>query len=192
MRISASYTVDDWKALTFSSEDDWKHAVVMFKDRLQTRYLEHIDFLISHKTSGFVALSLDCILIETLQQFRNGAKNTPFRKGERYFVDFLTGTAFAQHFNEVTAKIFYTEIRCGLLHQSEAEGTSRIKRGPLPLVALTADSKSIVVNVHLFHELLKKVIETYAQELLQPQSVEARAAFRKKMDFICRVEGKTI
>jgi hypothetical protein len=79
-----------------------------------------------------------------------------------------------------------------LLHQSEAEGTSRIKRGPLPLVALTADQRSIVVNVHRFHDLLKEVIESYAQELLHPKSVEARIAFRKKMNFICRVEGKAI
>jgi hypothetical protein len=83
-------------------------------------------------------------------------------------------------------------LRCGLLHQSEAEGTSRIKRGPLPLVALTADQRSIVVNVHRFHDLLKEVIESYAQELLHPKSVEARIAFRKKMNFVCRVEGKAI
>jgi hypothetical protein len=117
MRISASYTVDDWRGLTFSSEVDWDLAVDMFKDRLKTRYLDHVDFLISRKTSGFAVLSLDCVLVETMQQFRNGAKNTPNRKGQQYFIDFLTGTAFAQHFAEETAKIFYTEIRCGLLHQ---------------------------------------------------------------------------
>jgi len=192
MRISASYTVEDWKALTFSSQDDWELAIDMFKDRLKTRYLEHIDVLISRKTSGFAVLSLDCVLVETLQQFRNGASKTPQGKGKQYFVDFLTGTAFAKHFTAQTAAIFYTEIRCGLLHQSEAEGTSRIKRGTLPLVALTADNKSIVVNVHLFHDLLKQVIESYAEELLQPQSLGARIAFRKKMNFICRVEGKPL
>lgn len=192
MRISANYTVEDWKALTFTSEDDWKSAVVMFKDRLQTRYLEHIDSLISRKTSGFAVLSLDCTLVETLQQFRTGAKKTPDGKVKQYFIDFLTGTAFVQHFTEEIAKIFYVEIRCGLLHQSEAGGASLVKCGPLPLVALTTDNKGIVLNVHLFHALLKEVIESYAQELLQPQSVGARAAFRKKMNFICRVEGKTI
>ena len=124
-RISANYTVDDWKALTFNSEDHWELAADMFKDRQKTRYLEHIDVLISRKTSGFAVLSLDCVLVETLQQFRNGAKKTPDGKVKQYFIDFLTGTAFAQHFTEQTAKIFYTEIRCGLLHQSEAEGTSR-------------------------------------------------------------------
>jgi hypothetical protein len=192
MRISASYTVDDWKALTFTSELDWELAVDMFKDRLKTRYLDHIDVLISRKTSGFAVLTLDCALVETLQQFRTGVASTPSQKVNQYFVDFLTGTAFNEHFDQATAKIFYKEIRCGLLHQSEAGGASRVKRGPLPLVALTTDRKSIVLNVHLFHALLKEVIESYAQEMLRPQSVGPRAAFRKKMNFICRVEGKTI
>lgn len=180
MRISASYTVDDWKCLTFRNQGDWELAVDMFKDRLKTRYLDHINLLISRKTSGFAVLSLDCALVETMQQFRSGAKNTPSGKGKQYFVNFLTGTAFAQHFTEETAKIFYSEIRCGLLHQSEAEGTSRIKRGLLPLVALTADQKSIVVNVHRFHDLLKEVIDSYAQELLQRSPLKRGSPSERK------------
>jgi hypothetical protein len=192
LRISANYTVDDWKSLTFTSEADWELAVDMFDDRLKTRYLDQIDAILLKKTSGFAVLSLDCILIETLQQFRRGAKETPYGQGKQYFIDFLTGTAFSQYFNEDSAKRFYKEIRCGLLHQSEAGGASRVKRGPLPLAALTADKKSVVINVHLFHDLLTNVIESYAQELLKPESVNARSAFRKKMNFISRVEGKTI
>ena len=82
MRISASYTVDDWKALTFTSELDWELAVDMFKDRLKTRYLDHIDVLISRKTSGFAVLTLDCALVETLQQFRTGGSKHSIPKGQ--------------------------------------------------------------------------------------------------------------
>ena len=70
MRISRNYTVDDWKALKFKDETDWESAAVMFLDRLKTRYLEHIDTILHAKTSGFAVLSLDCALIETMQQFR--------------------------------------------------------------------------------------------------------------------------
>ncbi len=190
MRISANYTVDDWKSLTFRSEVDWALAVEMFRDRLRTRYLDHIDSILLRKTSGFAVLSLDCILVETLQQFRQGTRSTPWGKGKQYFVDFLTGTAFSEHFTVHSAERFYTEIRCGLLHQSEAEGAWRLKRGALPLVEITEDQKSIVVNVHLFHALLKEVITSYADDILLPQSFNARTAFRKKMNFISRVEGK--
>jgi hypothetical protein len=189
MRISEKYTTDDWKALKFSEETDWALAVAMFHDRIHSRYIDHIDALLSRKVSGFVVLSLDCVLVETLQQFREGTRNTPYRMGKAYFVNFLTGTVFSQHFTATCAKRFYEEIRCGLLHQSEAEGSSRIKRGARPLVELTADEKSVIVNVPLFHGMLKEVIASYEKELRKPESADARRAFRKKMNFICRVEG---
>lgn len=191
MRISANYTVDDWAALKFTQEADWQLAVEMFHDRLQTRYIDHIDAILLRKTSGFAVLSLDCVLIETLQQFREGTPKTPYNKSKAYFVRFLTGTSFSEHFKNGAAELFYTDIRCGLLHQSEAEGASRIKRGNgRPVVAFTADGKSVIINVHSFHGLLKQVIAEYEQELRQPRSLGARRAFRKKMDYICRIEAR--
>lgn len=75
MRISRTYTVDDWKALTLTTEADWLRAVAIFKDRLETRYLEHIRELLPRQTSGFVVLALDCALIETLEQFKHGGSS---------------------------------------------------------------------------------------------------------------------
>src|ERR1039458_2817007 len=190
MRISREYTVDDWKALTFQTEAEWGKAVEMFVDRLKTRYLEHIDALLGRQTSGFAVLSLDCVLIETLQQFRTGARKTPKRKVGQYFSEFLTSGLFGQHFDKNSAMLFYETIRCGLLHQSEAEGNSRAKRGNgRPLVAYTDDHKGVIVNVTSFHELVKSTVDAYAQELREPGS-GWRKAFRTKMDFICRVESK--
>jgi len=190
MRISRKYTVDDWKALTFKDEAEWGKAVEMFVDRLRTRYLEHIEALLERPTSGFAVLSLDCVLIETLQQFHTGARKTPERKGAQYFSDFLTSGLFGNYFDKNSAKLFYETIRCGLLHQSEAEGNSRVKRGNgRPLVAYTDDHKGVIVNVTSFHELVSNTIDAYTQELRKPRS-ELRKAFRTKMTFICRVESK--
>src|SRR5689334_12702222 len=101
----------------------------MFEDRIETRYLEHIRSLLPRQTSGFAVLALGSTLIETLEQFRRGKQKTPQRQGKDYFVSFLTQTTFVQHFDPDLARLFYETIRCGLLHQSEAGGTSRIKRG---------------------------------------------------------------
>jgi hypothetical protein len=76
------------------------------------------------------------------------------------------------------------------LHQSEAEENSRIKRGGVPLVAYTIDHRGIVVNTRLFHELLESVISSYTAKLRDPAAVGEREAFRKKMNFICRIEEK--
>ena len=57
MWISRNYKVDDWKALTFKTEDDWQKALVIFRDRMETRYLEHIRRILGHHTSGFAAMA---------------------------------------------------------------------------------------------------------------------------------------
>lgn len=190
MRISRNYTVDDWKALTFKVETDWHCAVEILRDRLESRYLEHIRALLPRKTSGFVVLALDCALIETMEQFRRGKRKTPQRQGKDYFISFLTSSGFGEHFNEDRARIFYFQIRCGLLHQSEAEGISRIKRGgTLPLVSDTEDRSSLIINKEAFHALLEQVITNYYQELRAGDNLQLRESFRRKMNAICRVES---
>ena len=76
MLISRNYKADHWKALRFTSEADWETAIAIFQDRLETRYLEHIRRLLGHRTSGFAVLALDCVVIETMEQFRQGTQKT--------------------------------------------------------------------------------------------------------------------
>jgi hypothetical protein len=191
MRISRNYKIRDWKALRFNEESDWIRAAAIFHDRIETRYLEHIESIIGRSTSGFAVLTLDCALIETLQQFRAGKGKTPYKAGKDYFVAFLTETSFKAHFDKPKAELFYTSIRCGLHHQSEAGGNSRIKRGDgRPLVAYTADQKGIVINVSEFHQLFRSVISEYEDSFRDPAATEVRDAFKRKMNYICRIEGK--
>jgi hypothetical protein len=188
MLISRNFRAEDWKALTFKTEDDWQKAVDIFLDRIQTRYIAHIDRIIGHHTSGFAVLALDCTLIETLEQFRRGKRKTPSKKGEPYFVAFLTGTSFKKYFEEETAKMFYKQIRCGLLHQTEAQDSQVKRNSKLPMVAYAKGRNGLIVNARPFHEELKEVIRQYAADLRRPESQKARQAFRDKMDFICGVE----
>jgi hypothetical protein len=193
MKISRNYNVEHLRDLDFTSEAGWQMAVTIFEDRLETRYLEHIRALLPRKTSGFVVLTLDCALIETLEQFRLGVPKTPYRQGRKYFITFLTTTLFSEHFDEKSAGLFYKTIRCGLLHQTEAGETSRVKRGPqLPVVAYTSDHSGVVINTKRFHDLLEKTISEYVKELRNPTADLARTAFLRKMNFICRIEEKDL
>ena len=190
MRISRLFTVQDWKSLDLGIEENWGRAVDMFQDRLESRYLEHVRKLLPMKTSGFAVLALDCALIETMENFKRGTRTTPSGKGKEYFVSFLTSSKFATHFTVKRAEIFYKQIRCGLLHQSEAGENSRIKRGgSLPLVSDTTDEKSLILNKVLFHEQLEQEINLYYQQLRTGVAPELRANFKKKMDGICRMQG---
>jgi hypothetical protein len=191
MRISRNYFIEDYARLRFDKESDWCKAADIFLDRLETRYLEHISALRRRKTSGFVVLALDSALIETLEQFRRGVPETPRGKSQEYFVSFLTEPPFGDHFDAPRADLFYRTIRCGLLHQSEAKGPSRIKRGDgRPLVEYSDGREGLVIAVDKFHELLINVIYDYASVLRKPESRSQRAAFKEKMDHICRIEAK--
>jgi hypothetical protein len=192
MFISRNYKADDWKALTLQTEDDWKKAVTIFLDRMETRYLEHIRRILQHRTSGFSALALDCAVIETMEQFRRGEPKTRFGDGKKYFISFLTETSFSPDVSTKQARVFYKNIRCGLLHQTEAQDSLVKRNDTRPLIAFTKDHKGVVVNAKVFHERLEQVIREYAEKLKNPNSTKERDAFRTKMNFICRIEGKAV
>ena len=188
VRMSRNYKDQHWKALKFDTEEDWQKGIDIFVDRMETRYLLHIRRLLGHTTSGFAALALDCIVVETMEQFRQGTKKTPYKKAQAYFVSFLTRTSFSAYISEHQARKFYTQIRCGLLHQAEAEDSLIKRNRSNPLLTTTEDGKGLIVNANLFHTHLEKVIQEYTAILRNPASTQERIAFRKKMNFICAVE----
>jgi hypothetical protein len=132
---------------------------------------------------GFAILAIDCLLIETLAAFRNGFKDTN-GKSQEIFLEFLLGRPlFRGHFTRSTAMQFWKEFRCGILHQAEVGGNSKIwSVGEL----IREESGGLIVNRTKFHQLIKQEITGYCQELLNPARVDLRANFRTKMDFICR------
>lgn len=138
--------------------------------------------------AGFAVLALDCLLIETLQQFREGVSETPFNEVKNFFTRFLTETSFGRYFDQEMATMFYRQIRNGILHQAEIKGSSRILiREGTPLVTYAEDRRGLIINRKLFHQQLVRVFETYVVELREGSARELREKFRRKMDYICLV-----
>jgi hypothetical protein len=187
MRISPNYSVKDWKALDFSIEGGWQKAIDIFEDRIRRRFLKPISRIEEYTYAGFAVLALDCLLIETLQQFREGVPRTPDKKSCEYFVCFLTGTSFGHYFTKEMAGMFYDQIRCGILHQAETKGSSRVLKQSVPLVGCTEDRKGLVINRKLFHQQLVREFEAYIALLRDPINQEWRDKLKKKMDYICRI-----
>jgi hypothetical protein len=187
MRISKSYSVQDWKALSFSDETDWQRAIGIFVDRIETRFLGFIRLIERREHSGFVVMALDCLLIETLEQFYKGVPETPFKKSKDYFMNFLTTSSFGKFFSQASAEVFYRQIRCGILHQAEIKGDSRIliTRGK-PLVTPSKHG-GLIINRKLFHGQLVKEYEDYVSRLRRndPPDQDLRSKFREKMNYIC-------
>jgi len=193
MRISPRFTSSDWKRLTFTAEDDWRLAVDIFTDRIRERFLDPIARIEKCAYAGFAVVALDCLLIEMLQQFREGVNRTPAGKSKEFFVNFLTGFGFGEHFDTRKAELFYRQIRCGILHQAEMRGSSKILVGDsMPLVKYSDDNKGLLVNRIRFHQQLLETFEHYIAELLSGDSDQLRARFRTKMSSICRAACEVV
>jgi len=185
------WTVEDWKALDFSAEEGWQTAIDIFEDRIRGRFLDIVEAVQNYEFSGFAIMALDCLLIETLQQFYEGKLKTPKNQGKEYFRRFLTGSSFRDFFDDNMAEEFYDSVRCGILHQAETKGSSRILiRSGAPLVSWVEDRNGLVINRHLFHEQLECEFEHYVARLRQndPPDEELRSRFKRKMDIICQVQ----
>jgi hypothetical protein len=190
----------DWQALGMtpeSTKDAWNEAVAMFRKRVD-RFLEPVNALMSSndtKTilfSGFAIMALDCLLIETLQSFRNGRPN-PVKANDRLsskmIVDFLTQRPlFNTYFdNETKAKLFCDHFRNGILHQGEIKSSGRIRIDTLEMIMPSDDNQSFVVNRWIFHDALVKEVESYINELIDGKDKELRRNFIKKMNEISRI-----
>ena len=128
LRISPNYTSVDWQALVCEDPTDWAQAADVVRDRLEGRFLRFATDCLKHKDSGFVVLSIDCLLAETIQQFREGLIDSK-NQSAAVVMRFLEGPRFREDFpDEAVRRAFYGDIRCGLLHQAEARSLWVIRR----------------------------------------------------------------
>ena len=185
MQISPRFEVGDWKGLDLTKSSDWRKAVRMVEDRLNARFFDAVEAIQEQDFSGFAVLALDCLLIETLQQFKEGVAETPRRKGEEYFVNFLTAAPFATYFDRASACTFYDHFRCGILHQAEIKGSSKVWRIGA-LVAPTLDGRGLIINRKLFHSVLRKAFANYLRILRNRTEATLCDSFVRKMGYICR------
>lgn len=194
MEIAPDFTDSDWKRLTFTSERDWIRAVAALRRRLEERFVKPARSLLRFSRSGFAVLALDSLLVETLQQFREGVAETPYviRNGRRvlaseeYFKAFLTSRYFGPGFDHQTATLFYRTVRCGILHQAEVKESSLVRRDR-PLVSLSPDRKGVVVNPELFHRRVEAALRNYLVDLRRQTEVDLRRRFHDKMNHIARI-----
>jgi hypothetical protein len=184
LRISPKYRADHWTALDQTDEAHWAEGVKIVKDRLKGRFLNFGDKCLKDDFSGFVVLAIDCLLVETIQQFIEGETDGR-NKSERCFKRFLKRPRFRSDFtNRKTREIFYRDIRCGLLHQAQAKNKWLVRRKQATMLQKIG-TDGYIIDVDRFHAALKDSLEDYLTELLKPESKELRDNLWKKMDHIC-------
>ena len=196
-RISPKYYQKDWNDLIFENKDsrDWDKAIKIFKDRMEGRFLNQIDVLNKNPNrkigvfAGFAIMSLDCLFIETLEQFYKGKIRTGQGMDEKAFFNFFQRSSkFKSFFNTQTkATIFYQQIRCGLLHQAQTKKKSTIhirNEKMLQWVNPQKIEEGLRIQRRFFHDEIVKIYNSYLDKLKEKKNLNFRRKFKRKMDFI--------
>jgi hypothetical protein len=204
------------RRLDGSDENAWAEGIGVFERRMRERFLSSIEALFAadtkpdlvlsdsantrHCIPGFAIMALCCLLIETLQGFREAlpseapAGPCTFPPGpcikppvgtNQQFIKFLRRPAFGGAFNGEVAKKFTWGIRNGILHEAETRKWVIWREEPASEIA-AQNEDGYALNRSLFYEAVKKEFESYLQELRDPAKKELRQRFKDKMDDLCR------
>ena len=141
----------DWK-----EKENKKEIVNFIMKRFTERYIAPVKN--SKQKSGFAIMALSCLMIEALESFRNGWKNTN-GKSKKAFISFFKyaeGNKLKLGIFYKFADDFYKGVRCGLLHQAETtNGWHILGKGKL------FNEKTRIVNANNFLEGIEKFLEFY-------------------------------
>jgi hypothetical protein len=145
-------------------------------------------------------MALCCLLIETLQGFReippsaaapagpctfpSGSCIRPPPGTNQQFIKFLRRPAFGGVFNGKIANRFADGIRNGILHEAETRKWLIWRDKPAGKIAAQKEN-GYVLNRSLFYAAVKKEFESYLLELRDRTNEDLRKRFKKKMDRLC-------
>jgi hypothetical protein len=156
--LTRTVTVGQLKAWMVSNDDQAKKKIIeLIRHRFTNRYLIHLHNI----DSGFLKMGIACLTIETLESFKQGEKDTKKKGvGLKMFQDFFhTEAALFPGFRSI-ANDFYSNVRCGILHQAETTNGWRILLGG-PLL----DKPGKAINSRSFVIALDKAVDRYEAEL---------------------------
>lgn len=159
----------------------------MVYNRLFNRYLRPFVFEDSeyrkNYISGFAIMANCCLLIETYVSFTVREFINTQNKSERcfgyFFVteprfrEFAQGGLNPDEYKDLSTefkgrgkgipKKFYTNVRCGILHNGETRNTWRIRRDSCGLLQISRNSKVIQANTFLIE--MNELLKEYQQKL---------------------------
>lgn len=191
--ISPEYRKSHWQEAL--EKDDWKKMVEIFKDRIEGRFLKPIRLITKDQDvgefSGFSILALDCLIIETLNQFYHGINETEGEHAKAFWNFFKNSEFFKDHFSRKKAFTFYSHYRCGILHQAQTKRKSvvRIDREAMIQSVEHDISIGLIVDRAKFHEALEEEISSYMEKLRngEKENPSLRENFIKKMNLVCGI-----
>ena len=214
-------TKKDWIAIRselrtdFNNVDTWEKVTALFKERLESRYFRPINRILKMRLTsgeGFSAMTLICSLIEFLESCYQGKnfnynikKETDFeyKASGPIFKDFLMShEPFKSDFSKKAIKPpaktfaddFYSNVRCGLLHEAATKNGWIIKTYRKDLSGLRyfriKDDQKIIYR-DLFFEEIQKYVKTYLRNIKNNNTddiIKLRKNLCRKIDSLAEIK----
>lgn len=166
-----------------------------FIQRLNLRYFNPIKILQDNGTfqgEGFSITAILCTLVEFLESVFRGLRYRFVRRkdlqpfeyntSQDVFVDFLSNRVpFCDHFDKDLALEFYTNVRCGLLHEAHTKGGWTIWAKSYGETIVDRGTRTVYRDG--FRDAFDICIADYGKRLLAERGLQE--AFVRKFDFIC-------
>ncbi len=141
---------------------------------------------------GFAILTIQCSVIEFLAALRKGwsfkhghkpqGKDNLYGNSKLLYTAFLTEEQpFSDSFiTQQRASDFYTDIRCGLVHEGQTKNTWRIWRGQLSEPLIDFEKKAV------YRDVMQRQIEVYLNRYCDElgSSQDLQGAFIRKFDHL--------
>lgn len=203
-RIAGQKTVADWQKLKAklvegNDSEPWTEAVEeFFQQRLKTRYfapIQALENMPDKNGEGFAIVAIQCSLIEFLastvegKMYRYRRNSDPplgefeYSDSSKMFRRFLTTQLpFKGMFpGDAAAHDFYTNVRCGLLHEARTKGMWRIRFCEKAEKAI--DTQSKIVYQNKIQEVFDAFTFLYSDHL--KKCTESQKSFIRKFDSLC-------
>jgi hypothetical protein len=214
--------------LVDGDEGAWRTAIEVFERRIRERFLASIDALLKADSGasadvvlvagapadgstlprdaeaivvpGFAVVALCCLLIETLQSFREAPERPtavtgpclypqggcirPQSSTTDLFQKFLRLPAFGGAFDDDRiAKSFVRGVRNGVMHEAETRGWVLWRNEPLGRL-VEPHGRGFALNRTAFYEAVRREFDEYVRGLGNSDDQRQRARFLKKMSDI--------
>jgi len=189
--LASNFTVAHYlelrPTLDESNPTSWDAALRALRRRIDERFLkpirelarvdnrEHVPY-----RPGFAILALDCLLIDTVQSFREGRVATGEVSPAQSFKTFLSSPRFSD-FKRNDRGDFFHYVRNGILHNGETRKDWKVRIDTTRMLERAPTTRTI--NRRLFHAaVVREWRELY--KTLRAGDKEARAQFLRRMDSI--------
>ena len=195
--IASNFTIADYHVLRDALDTEqpamaeWAHILVAFKSRIEERFLHPIRELERYDKAeflpmrpGFAILALDCLLIDTIQSFREGRISTGEISPAASFKNFMRGSLAFKSFTGRDRDDFYGYVRSGLLHNGETRRNWKVRIDTPALLVRNQATKSRTINRRLFHAGILCEYRRLCREIKSAQQMRVSASFVEWMQSV--------